>query len=143
MRKQKHQNQKTETENQCLKHAADTPHAARICRELLVLNQWINAGIKMAYFRVYMEYYADKCFRTMVERNEQCERYLWTLLLMQFVECSSTDMGIELFVTGSVCNAKRGIIDMVMEFKVLKEHKIMDKNEKKKKKIIGIRPRFH
>lgn len=62
---------------------------------------------------------------------------------MQFVECSSTDMGIELVVTGSVCNAKRGIIDMVMEFKVLKEHKIMDKNEKKKKKIIGIRPRFH
>lgn len=82
MRKQKLQNQKTETEteNQCLKHAADTPHTARICWELLVLNQWINAGIKMAYFRVYMEYYADKCFRTMVKRemnsvSDTCEHY--------------------------------------------------------------------
>ncbi|KAF7140952.1 hypothetical protein RHSIM_Rhsim06G0244300 [Rhododendron simsii] len=43
---------------------------------------------------------------------------------------------------GSVCNAKGSIIDMVMEFKVLKEHKIMDKNEKKKKKIIGIYDKF-
>lgn len=48
MRKQKHQNQEKETENQCLKHAADTPHTEGICRELL-LNQWTNAGIKMAY----------------------------------------------------------------------------------------------
>lgn len=65
-----------------------------------------------------------------------------TLLLTQFVECSSADMGIEL-VTGGVCNAKRGIVDMLMEFKGFKAHKIMDKNEKKKMEIIGIRPRFH